>query len=849
MSWKSARCLLLAALIGPGVLLNDRVAAADNANEIGVVGAVAGTLPIATVETELNWPILVRRLAGQAGAVRIDSSLLTGPGGKLQPLRIQKAGAELAAPLMLDPGEQVELELAAKLPDHGEYIAELRLTTDVVSKSDPGKTEKKIDPLTVKITRGVREVTVVGATASGLSLTTPDPALEWLITVRRNDTGAGARLIRIEKPTLLGPAGRPQEVRLRKDGTDFDGNASLEPLSQIELHLAGRLPDVGDYEGEIALLVDGKRQSVPLKIKRELRESPVHIEEVSQVHATIANALPLRVRLQETEGKDFSVYRPEFVRLDQKDGTALVQAKYDSVKVYMDGKEAPQTISIRANQLLDLKIVINGLKDPGSYSGVVRLTSDTRKLVDKSFEIGLRRSVCFAAMVILLGVLVSAVLRGWLNAGRPVLVFRGSAAALRERLVAFQNSQGELTEDERAVLYLLLSGLDQITSPDASRPAAELEARLTRIRSKVDLLPGWINLRRNLAAVRPEKIGKDVRQTQKAVGAVLADPDATADQIKDAAAKLRAGPADLEKAIKDYWLKASEEFKAEIDALPAAEKAEMAPYSRRIDDAAADATQLASVLQEARKAYAELMIRTMREMLAKAQKPPGFDDAGWKKLVDDLSRQLAQAAMDTDEQRQIAMWTAARLQWLKAVSEGLTRRIKETLKNANNDAKPILGKAIEDLATVDKELQAGRLREAQAAYDSAVQSFQEARTRDTQLSATVTTSPAPAGVGTSIPDNVVESGWQNVVGIVLGGLRSSKDIAFWLLISDVALFIILGLVAVMVGLNLLYFDKPAWGSATDIAVALLWGFGLHAVAGNAFQGLQGIAKQIAGTAE
>jgi hypothetical protein len=38
-------------------------------------------------------------------------------------------------------------------------------------------------------------------------------------------------------------------------------------------------------------------------------------------------------------------------------------------------------------------------------------------------------------------------------------------------------------------------------------------------------------------------------------------------------------------------------------------------------------------------------------------------------------------------------------------------------------------------------------------------------------------------------------------------------------------------VAVILGLQLLWADNPVWGSWTDVIIALLWGLGLHQVAG------------------
>ena len=54
----------------------------------------------------------------------------------------------------------------------------------------------------------------------------------------------------------------------------------------------------------------------------------------------------------------------------------------------------------------------------------------------------------------------------------------------------------------------------------------------------------------------------------------------------------------------------------------------------------------------------------------------------------------------------------------------------------------------------------------------------------------------------------------------------------------------LAIVAVVIGMNLLYVSKPTWGGWGDYLVALLWGLGVHAVGGGqAFGGVQGLRKQ------
>jgi len=843
MMGRLMRNLVIVAAIAASLL--PPPARADDAVDLSVVGVSANTLAISTVESEFDWPLLIRRNDGQAGAkvAIIDSSLLVGPGGRTYPLRLRKDNADFAGELSLEPYRQAQLQLVATLPDPGDYTGELRLRVD-----------GKVQAVTIKIVRAVREVTVVGATAGGLTLSTPEPALDWSITVRRNDTAAGPRPVDIALSTLTGPSGRVQPIKLKRGDADFDGHARLEPMSQIELRLIGTVPEAGDYSGEFSIVVDGKRQLVPLKITRALKDSPIRIEEVAQTRATLGDQLPLRVRVQETEGVPYRFRRPEVVRLDQKDGAALVQAKYLTPRVLMpDGKGAPEIIPLGANQMLNLQIVIDGMDEPGAYSGVLRVTSDTRKIVDKAFEIGLRRGAWFAGIMIFIGVVISTGLRGWLTSARPAIVLRQSAAATREKLFAFRDAERDLNDEEHRIIGAIASNLDALMNPDADQSAAELQTKLDVIRRKITLLPDWVSLRRRLDGVQPPSIGDAVRTHYDSVTALLKgnalDQPATESNLTSLQTTW---PNELDAAVASSLRTAIGQFRQEIARLPDVQKDAMRPYDRALEQvnglAVKDLIARApAALREARKAYAAIVIKAMQDMVAAAPNPVGITPANWATLQQSLREQLVRAAAEPDETDQIEAWKRARIFWLREVSKGLGVRIKETQARANDKAKPILQDAANTLAGVEPALQANNIEAAQVAYESAVKRYKDAQAEDNTLGVTGGGPvPADGGVGTGAPNEVIMAAAANAVGIVLGGATSAAAIALRLFVADAVLFVVLSIIAVMVGLNLLYYDKPTWGGATDIAAALLWGFGLHSVAGNAFQGIQGLASQILG---
>src|SRR5262245_3352597 len=116
-------------------------------------------------------------------------------------------------------------------------------------------------------------ITVVGTTGGTLSLSTMEPQLDWPILVRRNDGGAAAVDVQLDVSNLVSPSGRLQEVKLQKDGADFDGKLTLPAFGQTALRLVAAIPEEGTYTGgEIGIVVDRKRQPVQLKVTRTVRE-------------------------------------------------------------------------------------------------------------------------------------------------------------------------------------------------------------------------------------------------------------------------------------------------------------------------------------------------------------------------------------------------------------------------------------------------------------------------------------------------------------------------------------------------------------------------------------------------
>ncbi|MCB0620861.1 MAG: hypothetical protein KDC41_19610, partial [Saprospiraceae bacterium] len=64
---------------------------------------------------------------------------------------------------------------------------------------------------------------------------------------------------------------------------------------------------------------------------------------------------------------------------------------------------------------------------------------------------------------------------------------------------------------------------------------------------------------------------------------------------------------------------------------------------------------------------------------------------------------------------------------------------------------------------------------------------------------------------------------------------------FW---YDFAFTAVVALIAVLLGLNLLWVGDTTWGDAQDVLTAVLWGLGLHTVGNQAFQGVFKLKEEL-----
>ena len=224
------------------------------------------------------------------------------------------------------------------------------------------------------------EIGIVGATTGSdgvqtLTLVVEEPAFDWPITVRRNDTGEPATAVRIDVTPLIGPSARPADhQRLLANGQPVDQAAlELSSLGQVVIRLTGTLPVEGDFRGQLGVIVDSRRTPYDIMITRRKPANPpkagiVGLSSDGRLAMTTDRAAidwPIMIRRDDTLSGDIEVK----VRVSPLAGPSGILFE---PKLLKDGK--PVTEVLKLTPLGQESLKLTGKVDvEGTYTGEITL--------------------------------------------------------------------------------------------------------------------------------------------------------------------------------------------------------------------------------------------------------------------------------------------------------------------------------------------------------------------------------------------------------------------------------------------------------------------------------------------
>jgi hypothetical protein len=832
------------------------------AAEIDIIGAIAGSggtrsLTFVIERDTLDWPVVIRRNDSSDAPVpvRIDITPLIGPSAQLveqQRLLLNGRPVDQEATNLASLA-QAELRLAGLLPIEGDFIGQLGVIV-----------EGKRVPYDLKVTRrkpaNPPKVGFVGATTDGkLAMTSDRADFKWPLTLRRDDSLKDDVEIILHVPQMSGPSGTIIEPILNKGDNRLTEPVKLKSFAEQSLTLTGRAELEGTYTGEISYELNGVRFPVTLTLTRSRPDFDLKIEAISKIRATAGDAgAKLRVHLLNPVSAAREIYLPDIAKLDRVDASGATPVDVGTsgykLEVTPDGSGTPRTLRVDKDAGRDLEVTIKGLTAPGSYKGVMRFTAPDRKAVDAPFELALRLCWLWAAAAITLGVLVSAGLRYFQQTGQPRLILQRDALGLRAKLTTlFQAESSHLDVRERQVITLLIGQLDEASDDlaDTSTAIEDASALISSVRARLPLLTPWISARRRRDALRPPSLGDDVEPDITTVFNTLMNNAAASADIASAQGLLNGIDAKIKAATIRYLNKAIQDLQQAIAGF-GTDAVKFDLVLGELDTAGRETTAsrfdlAGTALDRARAKFAEIAAGLLRTRLTETTSAIGFTADEWKSFAADIGGLLDLVATEPDPERRVQRWTEANRRYLIEIIRRAKARIDYLIEANIQDTKDALTKAQAKLIDAQNQLAAGNLGAAQQAYAAAIdlagQTAAALQAVGQKLGKDANAGGSAPGAGADVPSQIIVTAVASLMPLPLGRDVTLKQVTRSLLNYSLVFAVVMLVIAVLSGLQLLYVPNPAfsWG---DMILAFLWGAGLHAVAGQTFQGVAGLARQL-----
>jgi hypothetical protein len=661
----------------------------------------------------------------------------------------------------------------------------------------------------------------------------------------------------VELPNLIGPDSKPVQNSWTLAGKPASqATAEIKPLDSFGLELNGDLRAVGDYTSTISLIYGSKRYAVPVKITRNQSVPTVDVIGLDPVaFEGFTGPRSLRFSLKENAGMLVTLRAPTLLSLTRKSGDQSLQADYDSVEFStIDGtgnlKKITDSLPIHPNASVQLEMRLVGLRGPGEYIGSLSFSSAAGSLPAKSFTMYLKRSIFTAAIFIALGVLISHLLRTWTKTGRPRLILMRRAVLLNEDLEKLSASLTDQPDQE--LINSFRQRLDRVRDDIGNGVATDVEPRLSDINAKLNLVTQWSNLRKRIATVQlPNTVDAARQDLDDVEGFLKADKIDSPADITTNSGKLTDAFKKIDDAVRGSMQAAINLTKTQAqtakNGLAQARQNEfqnevIAPLTDaeiEIAKTPPDADGARRLLNDARLAYARILSDDLDEKIRAIARPNAIPQDQWDKLIEAFRTSATKARTSIDGDAAVAAYEDTYRTYLQLLVRVATEVATELKARANADQSTQLDAALKNLEDAQGRINNSELDLAKQSYDSAQNAIDAAAKALTpaaikmsfapggnRLQATMLSSASTLFCIRAIP------GFERLAERRRSGWSSVKDIDRAITMRDRWVTVIVGLAAVVLGVHSIWMDNLSWGTSKDMFTAVLWGLGLHQVAGN-----------------
>lgn len=694
--------------------------------------------------------------------------------------------------------------------------------------------------------------------ATSFRLTRLDADFQQIFTI--TSLNRAPTRLRVDAFPFAGPDGVTVETHWSLDGQPPGTEIDLPGLGTATVVMNAMLPMTGTYTGGLALIYNNQRVPADVIVTRARPALPIEVAGLQTVKVDLGlgaqSDVAVRFQLNETGGQTVTLRPPDLNSLQiAGDNESAAQATYQGVQVSdVTGSALPDSFSIGPGETQDARLTIVGLQGAGEYSGTLRFTGPDYQPSVHSIKILAREGWWAAVFFIALGILLSSGIRYVTQTAQPRLNKQRLIRELLDKLVEVRGTtQDQTMESERAVLDQFITRLTQQFGAVSGEQDTTSEALVKEIEGKLPLWQRWVNLRRRIDVVQPPDLQTNLRAKLDPIGQQLREPSTT-DQLKQIESAVQQLDTEITSEVKAALEKQIQALLTEMQGASAPTEMLAKLHDVKLPLDSAQIPQAQAVLEETRQAYVAWQLKTLDDKV-KAELPDFVDPTAWRTVQTKVMRQLNEARQQLPAQAEHALqlYRQAYTDYLQGLLDQLQARADTQKANlpdlsASQETRSKLDMLLNGVTSAKEKLAQGNQDEARAGLEQAITIWNEIqgapkaagalgmRSLLMDIAGVLGWSAEPAvGEGTSTPLDA------------LGKLPTLAALTRQVRLVDAGLFIFTLVVAVVFGMQTLWLGALTWGGWNDYLIAVLWGLGLHKVAGEAFDGLGWVRNRVKGS--
>ncbi len=709
------------------------------------------------------------------------------------------------------------------------------------------------------VVRKTSTLSIQGTGAEGIRLTHPVPELTRAFTVVSN-AATPVTDVTLAVDDFLSPASVAAPTTVTVGGRPYAGEAfTVAAGGSYRFTVSASLAGTGAHTSRITLKRGSERFETRLTVTRTNVPPTVTVDPFDQLEVARrfgggATEAPFRVALRETGGRVQILAAPELVSLVRKDGVRLPSTPG---RLEIDGAGPGAEVWLAPYEPRVLEARLTGLEKAGEFTATIRLSDGTNSVIDRKLTVFVRDSAGWAFVAILIGVLVSSGLHLWLTARRGKLEDRYEAVLIEEEIRSFADwLPAPPPAGARPLIEGLLAYVEQVYQLTSSPIGPDTDTKLTDLREKTRLLRRWLR-----AAVRAEALGvrRKHRATFESVRRLLEARGSQPAERTQAAADL----AVLEKALDAERPLPLDEMERHIDAMlqqtaaGSREEQTLEGQKGKLGNArtaieSADSAAAETLVGEVRDFLGDLQLVKIRNLIAGTDPAPGLSAASWKALHNKLEPRITAAEKMTGEAKADE---ADRIMssLLGQLIPGLQDRMRskgDAIEAQDPQLAGDIHRAAERLDAANPGLADDAVGAAAEVYRRVLREYVERLgprlvEHGQQMSGRREQAPldVPDPLAAIRPGSAPDTD-----PLPPSKLPGRVKLGVQLRLETGLVWLALAVIAVVIGMNLLYVNDPDWGGWGDVVVAVLWGLGVHSVGNVRSNGVRGLREQFASAA-